>query len=73
MRTPPDNSRALDAFLTCNAEIDGMLERLKVLSDDHFEVDPETVDWGHVGTLKFYADLLRRISDSAFREGQHAG
>lgn len=73
MRTPPDNSRALNAFLDSKAEIDGMLERLKVLSDDHFEVDPETVDWGHVGTLKSYADLLRRISDSAFREGEHAG
>jgi hypothetical protein len=28
--------------------------------------------WGHVGTLKHYAGLLRQITDSAFKEGEHA-
>ena len=27
---------------------------------------------GHVGTLKHYAGLLRQITDSAFKEGEHA-
>jgi len=26
---------------------------------------------GHVGTLKHYAGLLRQITDSAFKEGEH--
>jgi hypothetical protein len=30
------------------------------------------VTWAHVGTLEHYAELLKRITDSAFREGEHA-
>jgi hypothetical protein len=26
----------------------------------------------HVGTLAHYAELLKRITDSAFKEGEHA-
>ena len=53
------------------AEIDAMLERLKNLSDDHFGFGPQEVHWGHVGQLADYASLLRRITDSAFNEGEH--
>ena len=63
---------ALAAFIERKAEIDTMLERLKALSDDHFETHPDEIHWGHVGTLKHYAGLLRQISDSAFKEGEHA-
>jgi hypothetical protein len=50
---------ALDAYIARKAEIDTMLARLKALSDDHFNVAP-------------YAELLKRITDSAFKEGEHA-
>ena len=63
---------ALDAFITRNAEIDTMLDRLKTLSDDHFNVAPDEINWGHVGTLAHYAELLKRITDSAFKEGEQA-
>jgi len=63
---------ALDAFIAKKAEIDTMLDRLKALSDDHFNVAPDDIDWGHVGTLARYAELLKRITDSAFKEGEHA-
>ena len=49
-----------------------MLERLTTLSADHFEANPDEINWGHVGTLNRYADLLHQISDSAFNEGEHA-
>ena len=64
------NRTALDAFIAKKAEIDTMLGRLKALSDDHFNVAPDDVNWGHVGTLSDYATL--RITDSAFKEGKHA-
>jgi hypothetical protein len=48
---------ALDTFIAKKAEIDTMLVRL---------------NWGHVGTLSDYATLLKRITDSAFKEGEHA-
>ena len=63
---------ALDAYIVKKNQIDTMLARLKALSDDHFNVAPDEVDWGHFGTLAHYAELLKRITDSAFREGEHA-
>lgn len=63
---------AIDAFIVRKAEIDAMLDRLKALSDDHFNYAPDNIDWGHVGTLAHYAELLKRITDSAFKEGEHA-
>ena len=63
---------AVDAFIARKAEIDAALERLQALSDDHFDCAPEDIHWGHVGTLAHYAELLKRITDSAFKAGEHA-
>ena len=71
-RATARNDKALDAFLTAKIEIDAMLERLKALSDDHFETHPDEINWGDVGTLNHCASLLRQITDSAFKEGEHA-
>jgi hypothetical protein len=62
----------LAAFVSKKAEIDAMLTRLQALSDDHFNYSPDDIDWGHVGTLGYYAELLKRVTDSAFKEGEHA-
>ena len=64
--------QALAAFVSKKAEIDTMLTRLQALSDDHFGYAPDDVTWSHVGTLEHYAHLLKRITDSAFKEGEHA-
>jgi hypothetical protein len=64
--------QALAAFVSKKAEIDAMLTRLQALSDDHFNYSPDEIDWGHVGTLGYYAELLKRVTDSAFKEGEHA-
>ena len=64
--------QAIDAFIAAKAEIDAMLDRLKNLSDDHFGYAPDDINWGHVGTLGHYAELLNRITDAAFKEGEHA-
>jgi hypothetical protein len=63
---------ALAAFMEKKAEIDMMLGRLQALSDDHFNRDPDSLNWGDVGDLEHYASLLRRITDSAFGEGECA-
>jgi len=68
-----NTATALDAFIAKKAEIDTMLERIKVLSDDHFDTSPDEINWGHVGSLSHYRDKLREITDMAFREGEHAG
>ena len=65
-------SNALDTFLARKAEIDIALERLKALSDDHFNAHPDEINWGHVGDLGHYAELLKQITDAAFQEGEDA-
>jgi hypothetical protein len=66
------NDDALAAFVARKATIDAMLSRIQSLSNDHFGVAPDEVTWGDVGTLGHYAELLRRITDMAFNEGEHA-
>ena len=68
----PNKPQAIDAFIARKVEIDAMLERLAALSADHFDTSPDEINWGHVGTLAHYAELLKRITDSAFNEGEHA-
>lgn len=70
-RHTTDNSKALDVFMTTKFQIDAMLERLQVVSDDHFNTHADEINWGDFGTLNHYASLLRRITDSAFNEGEH--
>ena len=64
--------QALAAFIVKKAEIDAMLTRLQALSDDHFNYSPDEINWCHVGTLGYYAELLKRVTDSAFQEGECA-
>ncbi|MDP2737774.1 MAG: hypothetical protein Q8O82_03460 [Pseudorhodobacter sp.] len=62
----------MDAFIDAKCELDAMLERLMGLIADHFGTYPDEINWGHVGMLTHYASLLRQITDSAFKEGEHA-
>jgi hypothetical protein len=49
-----------------------MLARLQALSDDHFGYSPDEITWSHAEGLAHYAELLKRITDQAFNEGEHA-
>jgi hypothetical protein len=71
-KTSKSNDDALAAFVTRKTEIDTMLTRLQTLSDDHFGYSPDEISWDHVGTLGYYAELLKRVTDSAFKEGECA-
>jgi hypothetical protein len=71
-RNTRSNEQALAAFVSKKAEIDAMLTRLQAHSDEHFGYGPDEITWGHFGTLEHYAELLKRVTDSAFQEGEHA-
>jgi hypothetical protein len=71
-RATASNDKARNAFISAKADIDTMLERLTALSGDHFETNPDEIKWGDVGTLNHYANLLRQITESAFKEGEYA-
>jgi hypothetical protein len=72
MRRPKNNTKSMDAFIQRKGEIDAALARIKTLSDEHFNVHPDEVTWGNARTLEDYAKLLKRITDSAFHEGEFA-
>jgi hypothetical protein len=66
-RTGQPHDKALDSLIAAKAKIDTILERLKALSDGHFETHPDEINWGHVGTL----NRCRSISPSlVFRSWQ---
>lgn len=64
--------QALEAFIAKKIEIDEMLARLQALSDEHFNAQPDEINWGHVGTLEHYASQLKELTNSAFGEGEYA-
>jgi hypothetical protein len=72
-RNTRSSEQALAAFVSKKAEIDTMLARLQALSDEHFGYTPDEVTWSHVGTLEHYAELLKRVTASAYKEGEYAG
>ena len=72
MREPANNSEAIAAFIARKIEIDAILARLTELSAEYFNVTPDDVTWADVGTLGSYLEGLRRVSDAAFHEGEHA-
>jgi len=63
-----NRANALAAFIGKKAEIDAMLARLQALSDDHFNVSPDDVGWGHAGSLGHIAERLRELCAFAFGE-----
>ena len=68
----PGEFSRLAAFVQRKLEIDAMLARLQRLSDDHFGYSPDEITWSHAEGLAHYAELLKRITDQAFNEGEHA-
>jgi hypothetical protein len=75
-RTNKSNTRSsqdvLAAFVQKKAEIDAMLARLQALSNEHIGYGPDDVTWSNLETLGHYAEVLERITDMAFAEGEHA-
>ena len=66
------NEKELAAFIAHKAKLDNALERLQALSDDHFNLNPDDVKWGHVGDLVDLAALLIEATNRAFKEGEYA-
>jgi hypothetical protein len=61
--------QTLAAFVSKKAEIGAMLTRLQALSDHHFSYSPGDITWDHVATIGYYAEVLKRVTDSAFVPG----
>ena len=53
------NERAVNAFTETLDEIEELILALTEAKDDNFGTDPDTLNWGHVGTAKAIRSLLK--------------
>lgn len=67
-----NNDAATTEFVGAIAEMKALLARLEAAADDQLGHAPEEINWGHVGTANHYVAQLREISNSVFKEGEHA-
>jgi hypothetical protein len=72
-RTQPTNDPR-QAYLETRQELIGLLERIKTTAENDLPCpDGETIHWGHVGSLGFYRDIAKQLSDAIHGEGVYAG
>lgn len=55
------NSNALTAFTARLTKINEALAFIQAQADDHFEVNPDELNWGNVGDLARIEDLLNQV------------
>lgn len=59
MSDDKDNDSAVGALMAAKAEFDSIVNSLSAMSEDHFGVLPDDVNWGHVGSVSEAIRLLR--------------
>lgn len=59
------NEKALSEYIRAMEQIKKYLGELQALADDHLGNAPEEVTWGHVGSAKHLAELLKEAADFA--------
>lgn len=69
MRYP--RQTALDAYIEKKAEFDHLLSKLQEVSSEHFDIQPDKINWGHVGDITKYTYILRQITDVVFKQSEH--
>lgn len=63
---------AQDSFIKTLAEINDRLDELKAYADDHMGVDPDSINWGHVGFAQDFLAALTELTDRAYNRGEYA-
>ena len=59
------NKQALDEFVGMMAALEEKLDTLKAHIENHMDVAPEEVNWGHVGSAKHLLQLIKEASEFA--------
>lgn len=55
------NQKALDKFVANVSASSGLLQSLTQYIDNHMEVDPDEVNWGHVGDSASLRNTLEEL------------
>ena len=71
-KTIKNKRTAIDAFLEHKATIDQELKMLKAMADDHFETNPDELNWTDVAELERIAQELSVINDRLYKRGEYA-
>jgi beta-mannanase len=66
------HEKALGAFMGSIGEIKERLAELNAYFDDHMEVDPDDINWGHVGDAAYFLTELTELTDKAYGRGEYA-
>jgi hypothetical protein len=69
-KTTTNAEKALAEFMSAVEEIRNALAGLQSEADDHLGVDPDAVNWGHVGDAKHILAALRETLAFARHENQ---
>lgn len=64
--------KALDVFMAAVDEIRELALEIGAAAEEHFDVLPEMVDWGHVGNVTETARILRAEVDRIHGTGEFA-
>lgn len=58
----------LNPFMVAVQDINVLLRTLKAHCDNHFDTDPDAINWADVGNVKHIKNLLQEVLD--FVEGR---
>lgn len=57
------NDTALAEYLKVIGELDARLSELKELVENHFNYEPDSINWGHVGSAKYLLEQLNSLPE----------
>lgn len=59
--SPSNEEMALEAYIAHTGRADEAIKTLQLFIDDHGEVAPDDVDWGHVANMAEIADQIEAL------------
>jgi hypothetical protein len=71
-KTTETAEKAIDHWMAAYAEITDLLDDMRAYHDDHYELNPDEIHYGHVGDLARYREALRDLRDSMQNLGDYA-
>jgi hypothetical protein len=63
MNVSTPNEQAQDAFIASLAKSAMLAERIQETLNNHLGVNPDTLNWGHVGNIQHVQELLEEIAE----------
>ena len=63
---------ATTAYVQKIGKLIGLLEALQTAAENHFDTNPDDINWGHVGSLNAVVDRVQEAHDMALRQSEYA-